>query len=138
MMQYSTCVFLGYTLSGFSLLFAGIFGIFQNSMACRIINIIFLLLALAAILPALFSKTEPSDEMAQLHLYKAKSCALYAEIVMFTAMAVVVSICGFLPESMALSELPDELTFSRIFPFFISVAAMTVGIKFHKLEKDGD
>lgn len=104
----------------------GGFALFDN-IPCRIISIIFLVVAIASCGLALFAKQEEDDEMSTLHMRHAKSTS-------YSIMIAAVAIIGII------SIVKNDMVFNyrHIYPFVLGVAEIIVGICFAVYEKVGD
>lgn len=137
-MKVSTNIFLSYTLSGIFVFCSGVLNLFFTAKPFKISAMALIVLALLVMLPTFVLKTEPKDEMAQLHLYKAHTTGLFSVILSFAVAAGLICAGYIFEENTVIRGLCERLTLSSALPFFVAVAAIAAGVKFRLLERNGD
>lgn len=130
-MRVKTSIVINYLLFGFTWLCVGIFNFFDNYMVFKIISIILLIISIFGMATTLFIKKEKYDEMATVHISKAHASGFIAIIILVTVLTLIFNILAF-------ADIKVELNFLDLYPFFFAVGEIAVGLKFLRLERNGD
>ncbi|WMJ22921.1 hypothetical protein RBG61_13150 [Paludicola sp. MB14-C6] len=130
-MRIKTSIVINYLLFGFTWLCVGVLSFFDDYLVCKILLIIFLLVSIIGMFVTFFAKKEKYDEMASTHMTKAQSYGFMYLLLFVLVLTIIFKVLD-------MANINVNLNFLDLYPFFLAVGEISVGLKFLQLEKDGD
>lgn len=125
---------VGHTLFGASLILLGVFNLvftFMDSIVFGILAITALLSCLGCLLFVVFSHPEKNDEMSEAHLRAAYAEAYRINLIAMLFLLVVGQLSSLLHWDIT-------VRLDMILPFLIGIGEFVVGVRFVRLEKEGE
>lgn len=125
---------VGHTLYGASLILMGVFNLvftYLHSIVFGVLAIIALLSCLGCMLFVAFSRPEKDDEMSKSHLRAAYAAAYRINLFAMLILLIVGQLSNLLNWNIT-------VRLDMLLPFLIGIGEFFVGIKFVRLEKEGE